>query len=112
MKVRSPLKRSAVRLRRTPLARQSARRRAEGPGRARCEAIVRERADGRCQARTPVCVGVGQHAHELLKRAQCGSYLDPDNCIWCCNHCNGWIEDHPREARKRGLVVLSWEAKQ
>lgn len=43
--------------------------------------------------------------HHLRKRSAGGALCDPDNVLPCCDVCNGWIEDHPREAHRLGLVV-------
>lgn len=84
----------------------SAKRRAQQPDRQRCEAICRKRARGRCELHcSPYCVGVGRHAHELLKASQGGSRVDPNNCLWACDICNSYVEDHPLEALKLGLVI-------
>jgi hypothetical protein len=86
----SPLKRS-----RKPLRRQSKRRRAEQPARDRCERIACRRAKGFCEACTPVCTGLGHHGHERRKASSGGSRTNPRNVLWCCNSCNGWVEDFP-----------------
>jgi len=51
--------------------------------------------------------------HELRKRSAGGSLVNPDNLRPACNRCNGWVEDHPKEAYQLGLVVrqgdTDWE---
>lgn len=37
--------------------------------------------------------------HERRKRSSAGSLVAAGNLIPACNWCNGWIEDHPAEAR-------------
>ena len=44
------------------------------------------------------------NGHELIKRSQGGSIVDPENIIMLCNYHNGWVEDHPLDAEKIGLV--------
>lgn len=42
--------------------------------------------------------------HEIIKAsAWRAGRLDPDNVTTLCNFHNGWVEDHPIEARKLGL---------
>jgi hypothetical protein len=43
--------------------------------------------------------------HHLRKRSAGGALCEPDNVMRCCDPCNGWIEDHPRQALELGLVV-------
>jgi 5-methylcytosine-specific restriction endonuclease McrA len=94
--------------RRRPLARKSARRLAQE----RAEDAVRDevfRRDGfRCQiqGRDPEhrCWGP-LTKHELRKRSQGGSPLDPDNCLTVCWAGNVEIEDRPGWAHALGLVL-------
>lgn len=45
------------------------------------------------------------NGHELVKAsAWRGGRLEPSNVVTLCNHHNGWIEDHPNEARELVLV--------
>jgi len=46
--------------------------------------------------------------HHLKKRSQ-GGEDTLENLVPCHNKCNSWIEDFPREARRRGFVIKSWE---
>jgi 5-methylcytosine-specific restriction endonuclease McrA len=83
----------------------SKKRKARQPARERAEAVVRDRAKGRCQiAIKGVCLGIGQHGHEVKSRAQGGSEIDPDNMLWACNPCNGWAHAHPIEAFRLGVL--------
>jgi hypothetical protein len=45
------------------------------------------------------CAGVIEGLHERRKRSAGGSLVNPSNLIPCCNWANGWVEDHPAEAR-------------
>lgn len=64
-----------------------------------------------CWIRSPVCTGWAEHWHELVGRSQEGSITDRRNLCAACRWCNGWIEDHPAEARSRGWKVPAQEAK-
>lgn len=93
------------------MRRQSKRRRAEQPARARCVRITRKRAKGWCQADCcDDCAYLGSDAHELLPRSQGGDPLNPDGCIWVCRPCHDWIHDHPAEAYALGLLKRRSEA--
>jgi hypothetical protein len=55
--------------------------------------------------------------HERRKRSAGGSLTNSVNLIPACNWCNGWIEDHPAQARSTfgtALVVregdVEWES--
>jgi len=52
--------------------------------------------------------------HELRKRSAGGSLVNPANLRPACNSCNGWVEDHPKEAHQLGLVCREgdpdWES--
>lgn len=52
------------------------------------------------------CTGNVQGLHERRKRSAGGSLKNPANLIPACNGCNGWIEDHPEDARERFGVRL------
>jgi hypothetical protein len=46
------------------------------------------------------------NGHELKKAsAWRAGRMDPDNVVPMCNFHNGWIEDHPIEAKQIGLVI-------
>jgi hypothetical protein len=45
--------------------------------------------------------------HERRKRSAGGSLTNRQNLIPACNRCNQWVEDHPIEAHRIGLVVRS-----
>ena len=44
------------------------------------------------------------NGHELVKRSAGGSIVDPGNVVLLCNAHNTAVEDHPKEARRLGLV--------
>lgn len=89
---------------RKPMRRQSKRRRAEQPARARCVAAVRERSHGRCEARLTGCEGEAVHVHEVLMRSQGGSTTCPDNCRHVCAHCHRQIHRWPLQSYEMGLL--------
>jgi hypothetical protein len=82
----------------------SSKRKSRSARRAECWRIVRERAGGLCEMRTPVCVGLGTHPHEVIPRGRGGDDTDPGNCLWSCWPCNCWAHDHPTKASERGLL--------
>lgn len=109
---RSPLKRGASELKRTPLRRvsekQSKKIREGAKQRAR---LVAERGNA-CEVCPKIrlvvpswagCNGVEQGRHHLRKQSQATDESD-ENILLSCNLANGWIEDHPPEARAAGLV--------
>lgn len=64
---------------------------------------VRSRSNGRCEARTPVCTGRGEHVHHIQLRSQGG--LDViGNLIDVCLACHVHIHDHPAWSYERGLL--------
>ncbi len=64
-------------LRRTPLAKMSAKTKAKQPARKACCKAVRERCGGRCEFRiTSVCTGKMQDTHEVRARSAGGSTTD------------------------------------
>lgn len=57
------------------------------------------------------CRGRASTLHELRKRSQGGSIVDPANVLPACAPCNGWVEDNPRLAAMVGLVIR-WDAEE
>jgi ssDNA-binding Zn-finger/Zn-ribbon topoisomerase 1 len=111
---RSPMKRGSSLLRRTPMPQptqpirpQSKRRQAQRRVRAAAERVLgREGTQG-------VCAKCGLYGyvngHERLARSQGGDPTNPD-CL-LCPPCNGWAEDHPREAAEQGWKISrKWDA--
>lgn len=49
------------------------------------------------------CAGPGTPHH--LAKSSAGGPTTPDNLVPLCAFHNGWVEDHPAEARDLGLVV-------
>ena len=99
---RSPLRSSST-LRRTPLARESAKRKRDNAQRTVVVSAMRAAAAGTCARCGRVDWPV--YGHERLARAQGGSMLAPD-CL-LCNVCNTWCEDAPREAAWTGWKLSS-----
>jgi len=103
---RSPLKRKSLMKRGAKRVRQvSAKRVAENVVRRKVvERIVKERGLD-CEARVEkVCKGQAVDAHEKLTRGRGGSIIDPTNILLVCRECHTWIDEHPAEAKRRGLV--------
>lgn len=109
------MKRTAIKsrtklLRRTRIAQVGARAKREKFALDRFRKLVETNAGGNCQARIPErCVytwpphmrGQPKHAHHIQPRARGGTH-DPENGLWVCALCHGWIHDNPKEARERG----------
>jgi hypothetical protein len=77
----------------------------------RGRAIVKERADGRCEAAIDyVCYGSHDTTHHRLKKGQGGSWA-PSNLLGVCGDgtvgCHGYIEANPSWAMEEGLWVRS-----
>ena len=51
------------------------------------------------------CTRWREGIHELRKRSAGGSLTNVANLRSACNRCNGWVEDHPADAHRLGLVV-------
>lgn len=65
----------------------------------------------------PVCQGQvlcrgarSVDVHERLSRARGGDILDPvqAHMVCLCRACHSWVDDHPREAEERRLLLPSW----
>ena len=57
----------------------------------------------------PPCYGE-VNAHEIVKRSQGGSLVDPSNMVPLCNGHNGWVETADRDlVWELGLVRSRWE---
>lgn len=92
-------------MRRSPLNRMSAKRKAELPSRAKCCREVRERCGGKCEANlADICAGAMRDTHEIKARSQGGSITDPANCLGVCGACHTWITEHMNAARRLGLA--------
>jgi hypothetical protein len=103
---RSPIRRRSP-LRRTLWIRKPTR---QQKGWAKAVAEVRKRSGDLCEARTPLCTGIGQQTHHRLKRSQ-GGKADPAILMRICDHCDAFIEANPAIAYERGWLIKSWEAK-
>lgn len=107
MRRSGPLRRGAPLARSGKIAPVSKKRKAEAGARRSTVAEVVAR-DGACVAALRgapgPCMGP-LTAHEVVKRSQGGSHLDPANCLALCWQHNGWVEMHPNHARELGLVA-------
>ena len=100
---RVPLTATVGSMRRTPVRQVSARRRRRDAGYPSSRRQVYERADGMCEARTPVCVGGGHQVHHIAGRGGPEPHR-PDNLKLCCAPCHEWIHANPEESYERGLM--------
>ena len=119
---RSPLKRGASQLKRTPLARsggnlarsgpvnaRSTKRKAAMVERAKLWDVVRAEQGNRCA--WPRCARDWQDLHEVHTRARSGGNItDRRIIIGLCREHNGKAGDDPRAAECLGVVVPSWAA--
>ena len=92
-------------LHRSPLRRMSVKRAASLPARRKCLDVVRKRAGGRCELRTPACTGVGVTGHEPLLRAQGGDETDPEQVRWTCAACHRYSHNHVAESYANGWLI-------
>lgn len=97
---------------RSPLARESAKRRAERLQRDAVRQEVLER-DGGCVLRFVSDAGPCRgsvHVHETAQRSVVpGSHLRADLCVALCAAHHSWAHHNIDAARARGLIVDSWE---
>ena len=95
-------------MRRSPVRRQSARRRREQAVR---RGYAAELGDTACALNVfNVCTGMAEAFHELVGAGVGGSRVDRSNICPSCNRCNSWVEDNPGVAYRLGLKVPSHEA--
>lgn len=93
-------------MRRTEIAKKSAKQAAKERERARTRKQMVEELGPWCQVRSPVCTGREQGVHHLHKAGQGGSE-DRSNFLLSCNRCNTHIEDNPDWAKANGFVRYS-----
>lgn len=104
---KQPMNRGSAQLKRTPLARESSKRRGERD--ARRDAI--ETAVGRDGARCAIADAVPEivcwgplDPHEFeFRSARPGGHLDGDNVRMICRAHHDWVHAEPIEAARRGL---------
>lgn len=98
------MKRMPLRRSRKPIARRAPLRSwSHRPGWRQARSFVKGRADGRCEASLPCCVGRGAHAHHIQMRSQ-GGTDEPGNLLWVCALCHARIHDNPAESYAAGLL--------
>ena len=104
---KTPLARGTSQLARTPLARESKKRKAERPLRRAVVEAVKERDGERCWAVDAVpelaCWGPLDPDEHELRSARPGGHLDPENVRMICRAHHDWKHLHPIEAARRGL---------
>lgn len=98
-------------MKRTPLRRESKKRRAQRQARREAVSVALQRAPY-CQASLiwpeTRCWGP-LHPHEPLSRGRGGSITDPDNIVMICAGHHAAVHDNPRLATERGLLRSSWD---
>jgi len=90
-------------MKRAPLAKMSAKAKANVTPRRHCLALVWLRCGGRCEF--PGCVVAMRDGHERLARSQGGSPTDPANVIGLCGTHHEWVTENMNKARKMGLAI-------
>ena len=65
--------------------------------------IIERRSGGRCEARTPICSGWGQHIHHRKSR-RAGDHSAP-NGLHVCRSCHAFIHDHPELSMEKGWII-------
>jgi hypothetical protein len=97
------VKRTAL-TRRTPLRRTPMRRAVKRNVKlTQARFDVAYRAHGRCEARTEVCTGWGQHAHHVVMRSH-GGPDTPENLLWVCAMCHHEIHAYPADSYEHGWL--------
>lgn len=49
-----------------------------------------------------------EDVHEIKRRSQGGSIIDPNNLLVVCRDCHRWINNYPEFATKLGLSLPGW----
>lgn len=105
--------RSRKPLKRTPLAKVGRKARREMEALAYFRSQVRTRAGGMCELRTPDCPThehPGAHAHHIAPADRDRGVHDPARGLFACAPGHSWVHANPEQARRRGLLMESWEA--
>lgn len=71
-------------------------------------AVIRERALGWCEARTPDCqdgMHAGSDCHHLFISDRDKGVHDPARGLLLCPPAHRWVHANPAEARLRGLLL-------
>jgi 5-methylcytosine-specific restriction endonuclease McrA len=96
-------------MKRTRLRKQSAKARAMAPARKACMAIVRKRSNGICEYL--YCREFATDGHEILRRSQGGSPVDPENVVHLCREHHNWVHSRIIEAVRLGLLARRREGR-
>lgn len=111
MERRSELRRTGPPATVTPLRPRSAKRASQQRRRSRSQRDAHGFGDTRppCEVRWDArCLRWADAPHHVKKQSHGGSDALA-NTVPSCGPCNQAVEDEPAEARRRGLVVWSWE---
>ena len=96
-------------MKRTPLRRQSSKKKAENAARRKLRADLVLQRGPYCEARTPECTGSAHDMHETILRSQGGSATDETNILLVCRSCHTYIHQHPAESYDQGWLRHGWE---
>ena len=93
-------------LKRTPLVKQSKKRKSEQYAYQKAKGELVEQAQGMCQARIPnICSTYATDMHHLRYRSRGASYVPAKGeAILVCRADHDWIHANTREARAMGLL--------
>ena len=104
---KTPLRSTGNPARKTPIAKQSAKRKQENrERRAMADALF---PDGRPECVVPWCGRLADDLHEPLTRARRGSITDPDNAVPTCRRHNSELTGEPPWGYDLHLLVHSWD---
>lgn len=112
---RTPLRRTAGGLRRTPISSKrtpikpvSDKRKVENNQRRDVVAKMRAAEPWCMLGLRGVCQGAAAHAHEPKMRSRGVDITDPDEIVMLCAACHDWVHLHPILAECHGLMIPAW----
>jgi hypothetical protein len=81
---------------------------AEPPELTRGREAVKRRSGGLCEAETPVCEGIGHHAHHVKVRGMGGSKATDHseaNLLWVSSECHRYIHANVAWSKEQGYLA-------
>lgn len=107
---RSALKRGRPMRRGRPLRRVSKKKARQLVAEGQTKRKLVELTSGMCEARIEgVCVGRGVDKHERKTRGRGGDPTLLHNVVLVCRPCHDWIDEHPKLAEQRGLLLSQFD---